>query len=313
MLNRQKLCYDEYRILLEDGTEIKVSKAECFAPGEKPTKDDPYKRRWYYSPDQKVAIRLPRSEEGERMYKKNDADLKGIERNTERQGQCVGQFDKTLCPITCDKCPFKDSCILPNRYDNGCGCEKKCEGCSVRVSRFRSMDKPIGTDDNGESVFPDYRSGEDIEADYIQREENRVYLERVDEMERSLDADELRLLRCFRKRIPLQEIAGEFNLSVPTVEERRDELKKMHTLDWLRENDERQGKVKGLVCSLPADEQILYYYMGKKMADTEIAECLGIHRKTVRYRKDKLRRKFAARGLEEYFENPPRILFVQIF
>lgn len=312
MLNRQKLYYDEYRILLEDGTEIKVTKAECFAPGEKPTKDNPYRQRWYYSPDQKVAIRLPRSEEGERMYKKNDADLKGIERNTERQGRCVGQFDKTLCPITCDTCPFKDSCILPNHNKNGYGCKKKCEGCSVRVSRFRSMDKPIGTDDNGEPVFPDYASGEDVETSYIRQEEDREYNEAVEELMRSFDKEEIRLLKCFKK-MTIEEIAAELDLSVPTVIDRRNMYMEMFTMKWLTENQERQEMVKGLVNSLPEDEQILYFYIGKKLPDTEIAERLGIHRKTVHYRKDKLRRKFAARGLEEYFDNPPRILFVQIF
>ena len=312
MFNRQKLHYDEYRIQLEDGTEIKVTKAECFAPGEKPTADNPFKQRWYYSPDQKLAIRLPRSKEGEKTYRENDNDLKGIERDIDRQGQCVSQYNKKMCPITCDSCFFKDCCCLSNRNHNGYGCKKKCEECSVRVSRFRSMDKPVGTDDNGEPLFPDYASGDDVETAYIRQEEDREYNEAVEEMMRSLDKDEIRMLKCFRK-MTIEEIAAELSLSVPTVIERKKTLMEMFTMKWLMKNQERQEVVKGLVNSLPEDEQILYYYMGKKLADTEIAERLGIHRKTVHYRKDKLHKKFAAKGLEEYFDNPPRIFFIQIF
>lgn len=129
---------------------------------------------------------------------------------------------------------------------------------------------------------------------------------------RSFDKDELRLLKCFKK-MTIEKIAAELDMSVPTVIDRRNMYMEMFTMRWLMKNQERQEMLKGLVNSLPEDEQILYFYMGKKLPDTEIAERLGIHRKTVRYRKDKLRRKFVARGLEEYFENPPRILFVQIF
>ncbi|MCD7772243.1 MAG: hypothetical protein LUH23_09195 [Oscillospiraceae bacterium] len=320
MLHEQWQHYDECYILVEvendDGEkelkEIKVSKAECFAPGEAPTEDNPYKQRWYYDPDKKIAVRLPRNEMGQKIYQGNACDLKPKERNTARQSECVGQHNKKMCPITCDTCPFKDSCTLPDRSNNSYGCEKKCEGCSVRVSRFRSMDKPIGKDDNGEPVFPDYDSSEDVETAYIRQEEDREYNEAVEELMRSFDKEEIRLLKCFKK-MTIEEIAAELDLSVPTVIDRRNMYMEMFTMKWLTENQERQEMVKGLVNSLPEDEQILYFYMGKKLPDTEIAERLGIHRKTVHYRKDKLRRKFAARGLEEYFENPPRILFVQIF
>ncbi len=302
MLNRQKLFYDEYRILLEDGTEIKVTKAECFAPGEKPTKDNPYKQRWYYSPDQKVAIRLPRTKEGERRYLDNDAELKSIERDLAHQKECVGRFFKKLCPINCDNCPLKDSCNLPCRSKNGYGCEKKCADCSSRISLFIPLDKPIGTNDNGESIYPDYGSGEDVEADYIQREENREYLDLVEEMKKSLDDDEMRLYKCFDNKMSAEDIMAEFNFETDyEFKQHKKALMEKFTMKWLRENHEREEMVKGLVSTLSPEEQLLYHCIRNKMQVTKIAERFGVHRKTIEYRREKLRKKFIAAGLEEYF------------
>ncbi len=150
MLNYQKLYYNQYRILLEDGTELTVSKEECFAPGELPTEENPYRQRWYYSPDHTIAIRLPRNEDGEAAYLVNAADLKSIEREEKRKRSCVGEVNQKMCPISCANCRFKNYCTLEDRDNNGCGCRKKCEDCTVRISRFRSMDNPVGEDDNGE-------------------------------------------------------------------------------------------------------------------------------------------------------------------
>ena len=87
MKNYQKLNYREYRIMLSDGSSIICTRQECFSI-EPATEDCPYKQRWYYSPDQYMAVRLPRNELGERLGKDNAADLKAqerlIERNRER-------------------------------------------------------------------------------------------------------------------------------------------------------------------------------------------------------------------------------------
>ena len=310
MLNRQKLYYDEYRILIETQDEngekklvgIKVTKAECFAPGEKPTKENPYKQRWYYSPDQKLAIRLPRNEEGERIYKKNEADLKGIERDRERQCQCVGQYDKTLCPVRCDNCHLKDSCRLQDWENNGYDCTRKCTDCPSRISMFRSMDKPIGTDDNGNSIMPDYASGEDVETAYIRWEEDREYFELVEEMKKSLDDDEMRLYKCFDNKMSVEDIMAEFNFETDyEFKQHKKALMEKFTLKWLRKNHEREAMVKGLVSTLSPDEQLLYHCIRNKMQVTKIAERFGVHRKTIEYRREKLRKKFIAAGLEEYF------------
>lgn len=83
MKNYQKLHYEEYYIMLPDGSSIKTTRAECFATDET-SNIGPFKQRWYYSPDQFMAIRLPRNEEGDRLGKDNAADLKAQERVVER-------------------------------------------------------------------------------------------------------------------------------------------------------------------------------------------------------------------------------------
>lgn len=79
MKNYQKLHYDEYYIMLSDGSSIAATRQECFTPETVP-EDCPYKQRWYYSPDQHIAIRLPRNTIGEQLGKYNAAELKTIER-----------------------------------------------------------------------------------------------------------------------------------------------------------------------------------------------------------------------------------------
>lgn len=79
MRNYQKLHYDEYYIMLSDGSSVASTRQECFTP-ETVSEDCPYKQRWYYSPDQHIAIRLPRNDLGEQFGKDNAAELKTIER-----------------------------------------------------------------------------------------------------------------------------------------------------------------------------------------------------------------------------------------
>ena len=73
MLNYKTIHYEEYHIMLEDGTSFQTDRKTCFAPAEPVTADNPYVQRWYYSPDRKLAIRLPRDENGERIGKNNAA------------------------------------------------------------------------------------------------------------------------------------------------------------------------------------------------------------------------------------------------
>lgn len=92
MKNYQKLSYQEYRILLSDGSSIICTRQECFSiePG---SEDCPYKQRWYYSPDRYMAVRLPQNELGERIGKDNAADLKAQERLIERSRERNVEID----------------------------------------------------------------------------------------------------------------------------------------------------------------------------------------------------------------------------
>lgn len=79
MKNYQRLHYNEYYIMLSDGSSVASTRQECFTP-ETVSEDCSYKQRWYYSPDQHIAIRLPRNALGEQLGKNNAAELKAIER-----------------------------------------------------------------------------------------------------------------------------------------------------------------------------------------------------------------------------------------
>ena len=66
---------------------IPVSRAECFAPGELPTPENPYKQRWYYELESKIAVRLERGPHGEALYRFNDTSIKGAERDRDRKAE----------------------------------------------------------------------------------------------------------------------------------------------------------------------------------------------------------------------------------
>lgn len=92
MKNYQKLNYQEYRIMLSDGSSIVTTRQECFSI-EPASEDCPFKQRWYYSPDQYMAVRLPRNELGERLGKDNAADLKAQERLIARNRERNTEID----------------------------------------------------------------------------------------------------------------------------------------------------------------------------------------------------------------------------
>ena len=92
MRNYQKLHYEEYRIMLSDGSSIVTTRQECFSIEPAP-EDCPYKQRWYYSPDRYMAVRLPRNELGERLGKDNAADLKAQERLIARNRERNTEID----------------------------------------------------------------------------------------------------------------------------------------------------------------------------------------------------------------------------
>lgn len=92
MRNYQKLSYQEYRVMLSDGSSIVTTRQECFSI-EPVSENCPFKQRWYYSPDQYMAVRLPRNEFGERLGKDNAADLKAQERLISRNRERNTEID----------------------------------------------------------------------------------------------------------------------------------------------------------------------------------------------------------------------------
>ena len=99
MRNYQKLYYQHYFKMFPNGTETEVTRRECFAPAEDPSPANPYKQRWWYDPEASYAIRLPRTQMGEMLGKRNAANLKAEERYQARKAEkCPGELDK---PIAC--------------------------------------------------------------------------------------------------------------------------------------------------------------------------------------------------------------------
>ena len=99
MKNYQKLYYQHYYEQKPNGEYVAVSRRECFAPAEDPSPANPYKQRWWYDPEASYAIRLPRTQMGEMLGKRNAANLKAEERYQARKAEnCPGELDK---PIAC--------------------------------------------------------------------------------------------------------------------------------------------------------------------------------------------------------------------
>lgn len=121
--------YQHYYIQTADGRSIESSRAECFAPSESPTANNPYKQRWFYDAEQfSYIIRLPRNEQGEALYRMNAASVKKEARYVAR----------------------KYACILKGTGD----CENDCDNCQrKRYSRIVELDKPLSYDDCGEPLY----------------------------------------------------------------------------------------------------------------------------------------------------------------
>lgn len=95
MLKYQSLHYLEYKEMFSNGECRSISRHECFAPTQKPTASNPLIQRWYYSPDQTIAIRLPRNAMGDEIGRENAADLKWLE-HTKTYCYCEKRLHKAL-------------------------------------------------------------------------------------------------------------------------------------------------------------------------------------------------------------------------
>lgn len=229
MKNHQKQHFEEYHIMLSNGSSIKTTRRECFAPAEPVTKANPYPQRWYYSPDGQIAIRLPRNEIGETLGKQNAADLKSEERVTERKNLCIGQTSHTNCSKNCDGCPFRDYCDSEYRAKNGVGCKRKCDCCSSYVRRTLELDKPLSFNDDGTEVTFDLADeSANIEGAYSDTEQK----DSISAIIASLDPVDRELWFCLVRRIKKNEIADRLHMTVDGVYYRQKRLERL-----LRENE----------------------------------------------------------------------------
>jgi len=99
MKNYQKLYYKNYFAQNSDGDYIPVSRKECFAPGETPTPNNPFRQRWFYDPEAGYVVRLERSQRGEDTYLMNAASLKKEERQRVKRSEMIDldrpRYDET--------------------------------------------------------------------------------------------------------------------------------------------------------------------------------------------------------------------------
>jgi|LSQX01.1.fsa_nt_gb DNA-directed RNA polymerase specialized sigma subunit len=108
MLNYQKFHYAAYYLEDKNGDFLRCSRRDCFARAEKPTKDNPWKQRWYYDPDQSMAIRLARTEENDTIHRFNQAWLKREERYVDDAKACTWEKTKN-CDQKCEACTRKNT------------------------------------------------------------------------------------------------------------------------------------------------------------------------------------------------------------
>ncbi len=229
MKNHQKQHYHEFYLMLSDGSSIKTTRRECFAPAEPVTADNPYPQRWFYSPDGQMAIRLPRNEIGETFGKGNAADIKGEERDTERKNLCIGQTSHASCSVTCVGCHFRDYCDSDYRANNGINCKRKCDCCSLYVRRTLELDKPLGFNDDGTEVTFDLADeSADVEGAYSSTEQQSTIAAII----ASLDPVDRELWTCMVQKIKKVEIAKKLNMTVDGVYYRQKRLERL-----LRENE----------------------------------------------------------------------------
>lgn len=123
--------YNHYYIQTIDGQTVETTRLECIAPGENPTAENPYKQRWFYDFEAGYIIRLLRNEQGEKLYRDNEASFKKEERYQFRKYACVSK-------------------------ETG-NCDSDCRNCQRnRVARTIDLDKPRCSDgENDEESYLD--------------------------------------------------------------------------------------------------------------------------------------------------------------
>lgn len=148
MKNYLSKHYKHYYIQATDGQSIEVTRAECIAPSESQTTENPYKQRWFYDGEQySYIIRLPRNEQSESLYRMNAAYIKAEERYQSN----------------------KFACVLNNTGE----CDNDCQNCQrKKFPRTVELDKPLAG--NGENDDEPQYFEIAARDDYAEFEDNAV-------------------------------------------------------------------------------------------------------------------------------------------
>jgi hypothetical protein len=194
MKNYQKLYYANYYEMTPDGDHIEVSRRACFAPPEDPTAENLFKQRWFYSPDQGIAIRLPRNELGDRTGKDNAADLRKMERDNARKTQCVWNGTKK--------------------------CDQQCDYCTRKVARTLELDKTYEGEDGLVSRFEPADESADIEKILEDKERLSTLFAALER----LSPDDRELWELMKVKAKKQDIADRFGLTLDGVRYREKRL-----------------------------------------------------------------------------------------
>src|SRR5690625_7466520 len=89
MKNFKKIRYQKYYVTDENGKHTQVSREVCLEQPESPTKDNPYKQRWYYDIEAGYNVRLARTKANEDIHRYNVTSIKKEERYREKKFFCI--------------------------------------------------------------------------------------------------------------------------------------------------------------------------------------------------------------------------------
>ena len=121
MKNYQRVNYRKYYAQDKNGNYVEVDRKTCFASAEPPTKDNPYKQRWFYDEEAGYVVRLSRAKESEAIHRFNSTSLKREERYRNRKFVCIYKNTKK-CDQNCNSCTHENisrTVELDKNWSNG--------------------------------------------------------------------------------------------------------------------------------------------------------------------------------------------------
>lgn len=198
MKHYQKLYYKHFYAQDENGEYIPVSKKVCFAPAEEPDTTNPYKQRWFYDQEAGYAVRLARTSDGDKLGRRNAADLKAAERYEES----------------------KTECVLKNKNE----CDHNCEFCTKRHTR-RTIELDKSWNKDGDDEMESRFDVADDDADLGSIMEDRELLSiLINVLDKLLPEDRV-LWQCMVRGEKKQDIADKLNLTIDGVYYREKRLR----------------------------------------------------------------------------------------